>query len=268
MSTQWHVSAQTWRAYAAGSLEPGAATSVEAHVVGCPHCQAAARGAVDTSSVWDGVQATVTRPRVPWPLRFLRRLGVPDDVAVGLGAGDGVLVLGITVVAAALTCALFTGLTPWRPDAVFLALAPLVPALTVVAAFDATHCLHEVSAPTPYSRIRLALLRTAAGLGLAIPVTFLIGVLIPGLSGLMFAWLLPSLGLTLAGLVLLTWLAPPAVAGVLSLGWITVALGLGRADRVEILLSPSTQAGFVAIAALLAVMFAIRTTTRAKGADR
>lgn len=268
MSTEWHVPAPTWRAYAAGSLEPAAATSVEAHVVACPHCQAAARSAVDTSVVWASVQATVARPRVPWPLRFLRRLGLPDDVAVVLGAGDGVLLLGITVVAAALTCALSTGLTPWRPDAVFLALAPLVPALAVVAAFDATHCLREVSAPTPYSRIRLALLRTAAGLTLAVPVTFLIGVLIPGLSGLMFAWLLPSLGLTVAGLVLLTWLTPSVVAGVLALGWITVALALGRADRVEALLSPTSQAGFVAITAVLAALFAIRTTTRTKGAGR
>lgn len=266
MSTQWHVPAPTWRAYAAGRLEPAAATSVEAHVVGCPHCQAAARSAVDTASVWAGVQATVTRPRVPWPLRVLRRLGLPDDVAVLLGAGESVLVLGVTVVAAALTCALSTGLTPWRPDAVFLALAPLVPSLAVVAAFDATHCLREVSAPTPYSRLRLALLRTAAGLGLAIPATFLIGLLVPGLSGLMVAWLLPSLGLTLAGLVLLTWWAPPVVGGALALVWITVALALGRVDRVDVLVSPAAQAGFLGAAVVLAAVFAVRITTRTSGA--
>ena len=91
---------------------------------------------------------------------------------------------------------------------------------------------------------------------------------IPGLSGLMFAWLLPSLGLTVAGLVLLTWLTPSVVAGVLALGWITLALALGRADRVEALLAPTSQAGFVAITAVLAALFAIRTTTRTKGAGQ
>lgn len=263
MTTEWHVPAPVWPVYAAGRLEPAVATSVEAHVLGCPRCREAARSAVDAAAVWAAVRATVTRPRVPWPLRVLRRLGLPDDVAVLLGAGEGVVVLGVTVVAAALTCALAAGLTPWRPDAVFLALAPLVPALAVVAAFDATHSLREVSASAPYSRLRLALWRSAAGLALAVPVTFLIGVLVPGLSSLIVTWLLPSLGLTLAGLVLLTWFAPPLVGGILALGWIAVALVLGRVDRLDLLQSPTAQAGFLGAAVVLAAMFTVRTTTRA-----
>ncbi|GAA1505787.1 zf-HC2 domain-containing protein [Nocardioides humi] len=269
MTAEWHVEPETWTAYVAGRLGPATEASVEAHVVGCAECRATARGMVDTSSVWAGVQATIGRPQPARPLRLLRRLGVPEDELVLLGAGDGVMVPWIVAVASAVTCALVAGLAPWRPDAVFLALAPLIPALAVVSAFDATESLREVSIPTPYSKLRLALLRTTAALAVAVPVTLMIGLVVPGLSSMTFAWLLPALGLTTAALVLLTWLAPAPVGGALALGWITLAASLGVSDREQLLTGPVAQASYVVAAALLAAVFATRATTlRPRGSER
>ncbi len=108
----------------------------------------------------------------------MRRLGVaPDDVVV-VSAADAFLVpwavaVGFAVVSACVVG--LAGLGPASRDAAFLALAPLVPVLAVVASYDALDPLREVMAPTPYSKLRLALLRATAALAVAVPATMAIG---------------------------------------------------------------------------------------------
>ena len=78
----WHIEGPTWQAYAAGRLDPAAEAAVETHMTACPDCRAGARtlpGVVDPEPVWLAVQAEITRPRLPLPLRVLARLGVPEE---------------------------------------------------------------------------------------------------------------------------------------------------------------------------------------------
>lgn len=263
--SSWHVPADVWSAYSEGRSSSALDASVEAHVVGCATCRAAARAyaPVDPGVVFRAVQAVVTRPRVPLALRWLRRLGVPEHELVLLGAADAVMLPWVTAVAAALVCALVSGLSGDRLEPAFLGLAPLVPVLSVVAAFEATEQLREVSAPTPYSALRLALVRVSAALTVALPLTAAVGLLVPGLGDLAFSWLLPGLGLSAGALVLLTWLPVRVVALVLPLAWGAGVVATASAGRVQVLAATGPQLTFAVAAALLALLFGARTTTGA-----
>lgn len=260
----WHVDARLWRAYTDGSLDAAAAASIDTHVVSCRECQQAARELVPREKdedLWRQVQATVTRPRVAPPLRWLTRLGVPEDELVLLGAADAVMLPWVSAVAAALVCGLLSGVSSGHQHAVFLALAPLVPLLAVVAAFEATEDLREISAPTPYSKLRLALLRATTALAVALPVTALIGLVITPVQELTFAWLLPGLALTCTALVGLTWLQPWAVGVGLSAAWAGFVALMSRMGHLELLTGPGAQASLAATAALLAAVFVARLTS-------
>jgi hypothetical protein len=259
----WHVDTHVWEAYAGGRLEPATEASVDAHVVSCPSCRTAASSYVEPAvleSVWPSVSVRIARPVLPAWLRPLRRVGVPDDDLVLLSAAS-LLAPWAIAVASALSCAMVTGLLTRYQDIAFLLLAPLIPVLAVVATYDSTDPLREVSTVTAYSKLRLALLRTVAALAVAVPVTMAVGLLIPGLEPLAFQWLLPALGLTLTALVLLTrftaWIAGGAVAG----AWTVAVVALGRLHEVDVLTAPAVQAGFAAVAAVLAAVVLIRTST-------
>jgi hypothetical protein len=202
----------------------------------------------------------------PW-LRPLRRLGVPDDDLVVLLSAS-LMVPWALAVGAALACAMLAGLMPRYQATSFLLFAPLIPVLAVVAAYDSTDPLREVSAPTPYSKVRLALLRTVAALVVSVPATMAIGLLIPGLEPLAFRWLLPALGLTLAALVLLTWLTAEAAGGAVCAAWVAAVTTVGRTHEVDVLVTAGAQTGFAVAAAVLAAVFLIRTSTlRMPGGD-
>ena len=211
----WHVEAHVWEAYAAGGLDVVAEASVESHVSGCPQCRSSARSSVtpaETTAVWDAVRTTIAEPPLPAPLRLLRRLGVPAQDLVAVSAADSLLVTWATAVGFAVLSACLVGLLGLDPvdqDAAFLALSPLVPVLAVVAAYDALDPLREVALATAYSKLRLALLRATAALGVAVPATLAIGYVVPHLHDVALVWMAPALGLTTGVLALLTWVKAP-----------------------------------------------------------
>lgn len=261
----WHVDGQLWQAYAAGRLDQVAEASIDAHVNGCTTCQAGARAAVSpatTEELWRGIQAEVRRPELPRTLRWLRRLGVREDDLALLAASDGFLLPWATAVGSALVCALLTGATSTLQQETFALLAPLVPVLAVVAAFDAIESVRDLVRTTPYSKLRLSLLRTTATLVVAIPATMPIGLVIPGLEQLAFSWLLPALALTGGTLVLLTWLGPWTATGVVAATWTATVIGTVRTTGVDILSAPASQALFAALACALAVALVLRTSPR------
>ena len=81
----------------------------------------------------------------------------------------------------------------------------------------------RLSEAAPFSKLRLALLRTSAALIAAIPLTVAVALIVPNLTGYFATWLLPGLALTVATLILLTWLSAWVACGVTSLGWIAAA---------------------------------------------
>jgi hypothetical protein len=263
----WHIDAPAWEAYAAGRLELAAELSLESHVVGCPECRSAARSQVAAGAaeaVWSGVRTTISSPTPSLPQRVMQRLGVaPDDVVV-VSAADAFLVPWAVAVGFAVASACVVGLAGLGAasrDAAFLALAPLVPVLAVVASYDALDPLREVMAPTPFSKLRLVLLRAAAALVVALPATMAIGLVVPNMDDLALAWLAPSLGLTVAALVLLTWFEAWVTGVLVASTWVMVVALLRVGDRVGALTTPLGQVAFVVGAGALVLALVLRTST-------
>ncbi|WP_165350457.1 zf-HC2 domain-containing protein [Xylanimonas protaetiae] len=275
--SEWHVDPATWQAYAAGRLDPAAEAAVETHVTGCPVCRDAARPvalAADDpltggyAPVWRAVHAEIGAPRPPAHLRWLRRLGLPDDAVVVLAAaGDLRLPWALAVGGAVLSAIVAAHVG--RAELAFLLLAPLVPLVAVAAAFDATDPLREVAGPTPFSKLRLALLRTAATLAVAVPSTALVGAAVPALHALAWVWLLPSLCLSGAALVLLTRLSARTACGVVGAGWAAAVVAVDQAGHLDAVSGGGTQAGFALVAVLLGIVLTrALTTLPAMGAPR
>ena len=256
----WHIDETTWHAYAAGELGAVAETAVETHVTACPGCRAGARALMpDPEPLWQAVHAEIMTPRLPRGLRLLARLGVPEDDLVVLAGAHDLLLSWSVAVGAAVLCAVVTGLAPAHfpagPQALFLILAPLVPVLAVVATYDATDPFRELTDASPFSKLRIALLRTSAALTAAIPLTVAVALIVPALRGYFATWLLPGLALTVATLILLTWLTAWVACGVTGVGWIaaaSVAAGNGTIDAVA---TTAGQVGFAVAGVALAALF-------------
>ena len=270
----WHVDKRVWEAYVGGRLDQAAEASVDTHVARCAECRATARGyapAVTADATWATVRATITSPRLPAPLRLLQRLGVRGDDLVVVSAADSLLVPWAVAVGFAVACAClvgFAGLGPANQDAAFLAMAPLIPVLAVVASYGTLDPLREVGAPTPYSKLRLALLRAAASLAVAMPATAAIGLAVPGMGHLAFVALAPSLGLTLGALVLLTWWEAPVAGALVSSLWVSAVLVVRANDNLDALAAPVVQAAFAGTGIVLAAALVLRTSTlRLQGGD-
>jgi uncharacterized membrane protein (GlpM family) len=267
MVMSWHVDAPVWDAYAAGRLDPAAELSLESHLTGCPDCRAAARSQVAPAAVdevWSRVRLTISAPAHPLPQRAMRRLGVPADDVVVVSAADSFMVPWAVAVGFALVSACVVGLVglgPANRDVVFLGLVPLVPVLAVVASYDALDPLREVVAATPYSKLRLALLRATAALAVALPATMAIGFVVPDMEDLALAWLAPSLGLTVAALVLLTWFEAWVTGGLVTSAWVTVVALLRIGDQVDSLATPVVQVAFLVAAGGLSLALVLRTST-------
>ena len=259
----WHVDERLWAAYAQGRLDIVAEASVDAHVTGCATCREAAGTLVapaELALLWETVRSEVTRPRLPWTLRWLRRVGVPDDDLVLLAASDGLALPWALAVAGALACAVLTGLVPARQDVSFLLLAPLIPVLAVAAAYDAIDPLRGLAAATPYSKLRLAMMRTTATLVVALPVVLAVGMAVPGLEPLAWTWLLPSLAMTTTTLVLVTWLAPWAACGVVAATWAAVVLATAGFQHVTVLTGAAAQGAFVAVVLTMGALLVVNPT--------
>ncbi len=263
----WHVDGPVWEAYAAGRLDPVAELSLESHLTGCPDCRAAARAQIAPTvvdEVWTHVRQTISAPTPTLPHRAMRRLGVRPDDAVVVSAADAFLVPWAVAVGFAVVSACVVGLAGLGPagrDAAFLALVPLVPVLAVVASYDALDPVRELVEATPYSKLRLALLRATAALAVAVPVTMTIGLVVPNMDDLALSWLAPSLGLTLAALVLLTWFEAWVTGALMASAWVTVVALLRTDDRVDALTTPFGQVAFVVGAGVLALTLVLRTST-------
>ena len=213
MSTApWHVDRALLAAYARGDVDDAEAFSVEAHLVDCGSCQAAAcrRGRPDA----DGRQLAGDRGRARRASRRVRR-GRADaarraaaHVARLLAATPSLTLSWFGAVAVALAVAVAGAHQGERGLALFLCIAALAPVAGVAASFtrglDPTH---ELGLAAPMSSVRLLLLRTVAVLGATLALTAIGALALPGLGWTAAAWLLPALGLTLASLALATYVA-------------------------------------------------------------
>jgi hypothetical protein len=262
MSATWHVDATALSAYAEGRCTSVAGASVEAHVMGCRGCTAALRELMPADPVdraWHAIRAHVEEPRVGVVERLLRLLGASAESARLLGAVPafrGAWVLGVFSISVfAGAAALLAG---DMGMSLFLIVAPLGPVAGAAASFggDADPS-HELEAVTPYSSLRLLLLRTAGVLATSVPVTMLLGLTLPGPVWLAVAWLTPAVAGIAITLALSPYVGTTTTAAVIGAVWSVGVLSAARAGDPVTVLAPTMQLVLVVVAALALVSFAL-----------
>lgn len=259
--TSWHADAHLLEQYAAGGLEYPAQAAVETHLTGCATCRATAGRVGDPTMlepVWAQVATRIAAPRLPLPLRLLARLGVPDGDLIVLKVSTNLLVPFALALLGAVVFAIVGGFLGGDQQRIFyLAVAPLLPVALVGGAYDTTDSLRELAEPTTFSKIRIALLRSAAAISFAVPLALLMG-LVPNVALSATAWLVPSLALTMCALTLFTWLAPHTVVLALSAAWLAVVAGVSVGGSASVASQAWFQLVFLAVLLAAAAVFAHR----------
>jgi hypothetical protein len=263
-SRSWHLDPSLAEAYVDGTLDPVRAASVEQHLLGCGDCRDLLAPSVDAARleiVWTDVLDRVQAPPRSVVERTLSRLGL-DGNAARLAAATPILRgAWLTGVIGVLLLAMFAAqLTP-HGAVLFIALAPVLPAVGVALAFGrATDPLHEITLATPYPALGLLAVRTLLVVATTTVPTLVAALLLPGTTWFAVAWLLPSLAVSTGTLALSTRTTPETAAGLLSVVWLAVVVPAAF-DRsaTALLLSPWLQVvGLLGLLAGLAALSAHR----------
>jgi hypothetical protein len=260
----WHASDEVLRCYACGEIGVAVMASVEAHLLRCAPCRerVAAVGAQPLDVAWGRIADRIQVPRAPLAVRLLRRLGLSEADAVLLSAAralDGAWALATLAVVVFAALAAIPAVAEGR--ALYLLVAPLIPVLGVVTAFAAADPLADLTAATPYSKARLALLRAVAVVLAGVPIALAVGVAVPGIAWLAFAWLLPALALMLVTLVAMTWWAPEPAGTVTAIAWIAVLVIARVHHGATQAVSADLQLAYALVAVLAALALALRIRT-------
>lgn len=257
-----HVESELLAAYASGDVDGAHAYSIEAHVVDCPHCQAAVGRLVAPARlqrVLADVEDRLDTPRAGPVEALLGRLGIPGHLARLLALTPSLSVSWLGAVALALLFAVVAAQQGERGLLVFLCVAALLPLAGVAAAFGrGLDPIFEIAVAAPFSGVRLLLLRSAAVLPTTIGLAGLAALALPGVGWIAAAWLLPSLGLTVMSLAVATYIAPMRAFGAVTASWLgIVALTSVSGDRLAAF-DGGAQIAFVVLAAGAAIVLALR----------
>ncbi|MCZ7588136.1 MAG: hypothetical protein M5U27_04595 [Gaiella sp.] len=263
--TTWHVDPSTLGAWVEGTTGPLASASVEQHLVKCERCRAAVAGLVrieDVPGAWDDVLAEVAGG-AGLAERVLVRLGLKAGDAVVVGAAPVLRIAWAAGLAAVLGFILVASIAGHdRGLALFLALAPLMPVAGVAAAYGpSADPSYELALAAPYRMIRLVLLRSAAVLLTAVPLTVAAGLLLPLDGATAVAWVLPSLAFTLVVLGAGSWVDPWAAAVTVGAGWVAAVAVSARYGDVLAVVAPTALVGYVALIVAGALVLALATPT-------
>jgi hypothetical protein len=209
---------------------------------------------------WEAIRAHVEEPRPGVAERLMTRGGLSAETARLLGAVPafrGAWLLGL------FTVLVFSGFAALFADdlgvALFLVVAPLVPVAGVAVSFggDADPA-HELVTVTPYSSLRLLLLRTAGVLATSVPVTVLLGLALPGPAWLAVAWLTPALAGIAITLALEPYAGTSTTAAVIGGTWSVAVLSANRlGDPIEVV-EPLMQLLLAALALAAAAAVLLR----------
>jgi predicted anti-sigma-YlaC factor YlaD len=255
----WHVQPELLEQYARGDADQAQAYSIEAHLPACSECREQIASVVDVArlqDIWEGVEERLDAPRRGPVEAGLISLGVREHIARLLGATPALRLSWL------LACALVLAFAAWAAQGgesglfSFLVLAPVLPLAGVAAAFgrdvDPTY---ENGLAAPMRSFDLLLIRALAVLASTTVMAAFAALALPGLQWSAAAWLLPSLGLTLASLALTTRMSAPLACGSLAVAWL-VTVWTGRALTQEPLyvFGPGGQLACAVIAAAAALV--------------
>jgi hypothetical protein len=226
--TNWHVDDVLLRRWVDRSDALPYSASVEQHLLVCEQCRDRVRTVAghtpgplpDLEVVWSRVRDALELPRPSWFEGMLGRLGLPAQDArlvVAARAFRGPWLVGVLVVLGFVTLAAQFGHA--RGEWFFLAVAPLLPCVAVAIGYDPdVEPALEQELATPYSSLRLVVLRTIAVLAVALPVVVLVSLVIPVHAP--YLWLLPALGFVATVLAASTWVNPLRAAVAISAVWL------------------------------------------------
>ncbi len=271
MGRAWHADPALLRQYAAGGLDHAGQAAVETHVERCAACRHNATALVTPATlapVWDGVLGSVRTPRLAWPSRVLRGIGVPEvDLVILRFSTNMVLALCAATVAAVGFALVGATLRPPLQDVLWLVIAPLIPALLVAGAYDSTDPLRELTESTPYSKLRVALLRTALAMVGAFPLALVMS-LVPDIDASVVAWLLPALAIALVLLMLITRLRAVIAVTVVGASWLVAVVGLEAGDQIGTVTEPLGQVLSLLVSVVAALVLARQLGVRRPEAVR
>ena len=265
--TDWHVDDIALREWLDGTDSPAMGASVEQHLLGCAPCRQRVDRSVraaplpqlpDLDVVWNRVQDRVEFAE-PTPLeRILARVGLSHADARLVAAapafrsaflGGVVLVLAFVAVAAAL------GDT--RGQLLFLTVAPLLPCVAVAFSYDSDlEPALEQEFVTPYSALRLVLLRTVAVLAMVLPLVVIAGAVVPVPAP--YLWALPAVGFVTGVLALSTWTTPLRAAAAVGVTWFLVIVVTATEAAWSDVLRAPYQVGYLALAAASVAILIVR----------
>ncbi|MEV4657884.1 zf-HC2 domain-containing protein [Micromonospora sp. NPDC049301] len=262
-----HVTAEVLREYVEGHLPAAALAGVEGHVDGCPECReelARLSPPARYERLWSTIDEILDEPRRGPAERALIWCGVSPETA-RLVAATPALRRSWTIAAGLVlfTAALVARLSPLdSPSLLLLAISPMLPVLGVAVSFgrrfDPTY---EITLVAPVHGLRLALLRTAAVLGVAAGLAAAASLVLPRSGPATLAWLLPMLALTLVTLAMTARVDPVVAAAVTGVGWLALLLATTHfAGGRSLLLTTAGQAvvSVVAVAAAVGLALARR----------
>ena len=246
MTTTWHADEELLARYAAGEIDDARAYSLEAHLLTCESCREALAGSADRvelDRMWAEVADALDAPGPGVVERGLLRLGLREHIARLLAATPSLRLSWFAAEAVALAFAVVATNAAQggrREDIallLFLVVAALLPVAGVAAAYGpGVDPTYEVGLAAPMRSFRLLLIRAAAVLGTSIVVASVAALALPGLNWTAGAWLLPSLGLTIATLALSTYVRPLVACGAVTFLWMLIAIvaTYDRTDRLVV----------------------------------
>lgn len=264
--TQWHADQDLLARYAGGAAGAVVSGSIEQHLLRCARCRArlaALTDPVQLAAVWAGVEETVQAPRRSLLERLLHRVGLSETDASLLAAAPALRFSWLTgTLLVLLFAAVAVVASDTRGVLVFLVVAPLVPVAGVAVAYgpDADEA-YEVALATPYSAMRLVLLRSVAVLAVSLPVAAVGGALLPGPGRTAVTWLLPALAGVSITLAASTWVSVSRAAIGVSVGWLMIvsaAAGPGMRTPLDAI-APAALPVYATLTVVTALVFWARS---------
>jgi hypothetical protein len=276
----WHAGADLLAGYAAGTVEPVAVWSVEAHLAGCARCRSALSAHVDAQRLARNRSVLLVRAALPdggRTGRLVRRCGVPDHLLRLVAATPSLRrswllsVVGVLAVVTGEAAAVRFGRIPGGgtarmggspgPGAAapFLLVAPLLVLVGVAAAFlPMFDPAHRLAVAAPFSGFALLLARAVSALVTALVLVAVAAFVVPGPGWLPVALLLPSLALCAFTLAAATVMDPRGAAATAGALWALPALLLAATHVPLLIVQRNAQLACAAVLCASAVVLLAR----------
>ena len=257
--TTWHVDDAALARWVEGSDGSISGASVEQHLLGCATCRAKVPAAPELDPVWTRIRDAVEVPPASWLERSALRLGLPAADARIIAVSPALRGAWLTGLAALLGFVAAAGTSGHgRAQWLFLLVAPLVPALAVALGYDPElDEAIEQEAATPYSRLRLVLLRSVALLLIALPLLSVVSLLVPG--QIAFLWLVPAAGCTALVLAASTWVTPLTAVGSVATLWVGFVASVAWHQSATAVLEENYLLSYAVTIALSLALLAARS---------